>query len=113
MILRGSSRFAFTLTRNLAAGAPTHASQMYGKNITTFLLLLAKKGQVELDLEDEIIRDTMITHGGNVVNERVCEALGIAPPAAESAPEPDATEPDEPPQDIYGVKKDSLGEKRP
>ncbi|HBO44155.1 MAG TPA: Re/Si-specific NAD(P)(+) transhydrogenase subunit alpha [Planctomycetaceae bacterium] len=89
---------------NLASGAATHASQMYGKNITTFLLLLAKKGRVELDLEDEIIRDTLITHGGHVVNERVCEALGIAPPAAKPAPEPVA---DEPPQDIYGVKKDN------
>jgi len=67
---------------NLPSDVPYHASQMYAKNITTFLLNLVKDGQISLDLEDEIVAETMVTHGGNVVHPRVCEALGIEPPTA-------------------------------
>ena len=72
---------------NLASGVPYHASQMYAKNITTFLLHLVDDGRLKLDLEDEITRETLISHGGDVVHPRVCEALGIEPPApAEPTP---------------------------
>ncbi|NQU21577.1 MAG: Re/Si-specific NAD(P)(+) transhydrogenase subunit alpha [Candidatus Nealsonbacteria bacterium] len=66
---------------NLPSEVPYHASQMFAKNITTFLLHLVDDGTVKLDLEDEIVRDTLMTLGGKVVNPRVCELLGIEPPA--------------------------------
>ena len=69
---------------NLPSEVPFHASQMYAKNIVTFLQHLLDDGQVKLDLEDEITRETLVTHEGRVVQPRVCEALGIEPPADES-----------------------------
>jgi len=66
---------------NLPSGVPYHASQMYAKNITTFLSHLIKDGRIELDMEDEITRETLICRGGNVVNPHVCELLGIEPPS--------------------------------
>lgn len=56
---------------NLPSEAPFHASQMYAKNIVTFLLNLVKEKQVQINLEDEIIRNTLISRDGKVVNERV------------------------------------------
>ena len=57
---------------NLPATVPYHASQMYAKNITTFLMHLAnKEGQMNWDLADEITRETLVTHHGEVVHERV------------------------------------------
>ena len=53
---------------NLPSEAPYHASQMYAKNIVTFLLNLVKEKQVQINLEDEIIRDTLISRDGQVVN---------------------------------------------
>lgn len=65
---------------NLPSEIPYHASQMYSKNITTFLVHLVKDGQIRFDLEDEIVRDMLVTRGGRVVEPRVCAALGIEPP---------------------------------
>jgi H+-translocating NAD(P) transhydrogenase subunit alpha len=62
---------------NLASTAPYHASQMYARNVTAFLLHLVKDGQVRMDLNDEIIRDTLLTRGGEVVNARVREFLAL------------------------------------
>jgi proton-translocating NAD(P)+ transhydrogenase subunit alpha len=62
---------------NLPSTVPYHASQMYAKNITTFLLHLVKDGAVTLDPNDEITRDTLIAKGGEVVNARVRQALGL------------------------------------
>jgi NAD(P) transhydrogenase subunit alpha len=62
---------------NLPSAVPYHASQMYAKNITTFLLHLVKDGAVKLDPADEITRDTLIAQGGEVVNARVRQALGL------------------------------------
>src|SRR5580692_6730487 len=56
---------------NLATSVPYHASQMYARNLTTFLLYMVKDGKLQLNLQDEIIRETMITNGGEVVNARV------------------------------------------
>jgi len=61
---------------NLASTVPYHASQMYARNLTAFFLHLAKSGAVELNLEDEITRETLLTRGGEVVHPRVREALG-------------------------------------
>ncbi len=63
---------------NLPSTVPYHASQMYAKNITTFLLHLVKEGAVQLDMSDEITRDTLITRDGEIVNLRVRQALGLA-----------------------------------
>ena len=63
---------------NLPSTVPYHASQMYAKNVTTFLLHLAKNGTVTLDPNDEITRDTLIAKGGEVVNVRVRQALGLS-----------------------------------
>jgi NAD(P) transhydrogenase subunit alpha len=62
---------------NLPSTVPYHASQMYAKNVTTFLLHLAKDGVVQLDPNDEITRETLIAQSGEVVNARVRQALGL------------------------------------
>ena len=67
---------------NLPSAVPYHACQMYAKNITTFLLHLVKDGTVRIDTTDEITRDTLVAHGGEVVNPRVRAALGLPELAA-------------------------------
>ena len=62
---------------NLAATVPYHASQMYARNVSAFLLHLAKEGKVQLSLNDEIIRETLVTHEGEVVNARVREFFSL------------------------------------
>jgi proton-translocating NAD(P)+ transhydrogenase subunit alpha len=66
---------------NLAAGVPYHASMMYAKNITAFLTNLIKEQKVNLNLEDEIVRETLLTRGGEIVQPRVREYFGMAAPA--------------------------------
>jgi NAD(P) transhydrogenase subunit alpha len=63
---------------NLPSAIPYHASQMYSKNIATYLLHLVKDGNLNLDMEDEIARDTLVTQGGEIVHPRVREILGLA-----------------------------------
>ena len=58
---------------NLASRVPYHASQMYARNITAFLLHVVKDGKLQLNLEDEIIRSTLVTRNGEIVNPRVRE----------------------------------------
>jgi len=58
---------------NFASSVPYHASQMYARNITTYLAYMVKDGKLQLNLQDEIIRETLITSGGEVVNARVRE----------------------------------------
>jgi len=58
---------------NLASSVPYHASQMYARNLTTYLTYMVKDGKLQWNLEDEIARETLITHGGEVVNARVRE----------------------------------------
>jgi NAD(P) transhydrogenase subunit alpha len=54
---------------NVPATMPVHASQMYSRNVQAFLGLLVKEGALELDFEDEIVRDTCVAHGGKVTKE--------------------------------------------
>ncbi len=61
---------------NLASDAPTHASQMFSGNVTSLLQHIVKKGQLDLNREDEIIRETIAAQGGQVTNTRIREALG-------------------------------------
>ncbi|MBN1490384.1 MAG: Re/Si-specific NAD(P)(+) transhydrogenase subunit alpha [Phycisphaerae bacterium] len=67
---------------NLPASVPYHASQMYAKNISTFLLSLIKDGQLHLDLEDEVTAGTLVIRDGLIVHPRVREVLGLAEPAS-------------------------------
>jgi len=69
---------------NVASGGPYHASQKNARNTTAFLLHLFKDQKLQLNLEDEIVRETLVTHGGEVVNPRVREFFGLATPAVES-----------------------------
>jgi len=58
---------------NLASSVPYHASQMYSRNVANFLIYQVKDGKLQPNLQDEIIRETMVTHGGEIVNARVRE----------------------------------------
>lgn len=62
---------------NLATGMPYHASQMYARNLTAFLLHLVKDGKLQLNLEDEIVRETLLTKDGEVINARVREFFSL------------------------------------
>jgi NAD(P) transhydrogenase subunit alpha len=70
---------------NIPATVPYHASQMYGKNVTTFLLNMVKEGKLELDAGDEVVEESMVARNGEITNSRVREAFGMAPLAAETA----------------------------
>ncbi|MGD0383387.1 MAG: Re/Si-specific NAD(P)(+) transhydrogenase subunit alpha [Thermoguttaceae bacterium] len=60
---------------NLPSDVPTHASLMYSKNICNFLTYIVKDDKVVFNLDDEIIRDTLITRDGQVVNPRIKQLL--------------------------------------
>src|SRR5690348_1960686 len=70
-------------TINLASTVPYHASQMYARNISTYLRHVFKEGKPEIDLGDEITRETLITRGGEIVHGRVREFFSLP---ARSAP---------------------------
>jgi len=63
---------------NLPSTIPYHASHMYSRNISAFLQLLVKNGELNLDFEDPIIREALVVHNKEVVNSRVRELLGLA-----------------------------------
>ncbi len=69
---------------NLASTVPYHASQMYARNPTAFLLNLVKDGNLQFNEADEIHRETLLTRNGEIVNARVLEYLGLQALAAES-----------------------------
>ena len=58
---------------NVAASVPYHASQMYARNLTSYLTYMVKDGKLQMNLQDEITRETLITNGGEIVNARVRE----------------------------------------
>jgi NAD(P) transhydrogenase subunit alpha len=60
-------------TFNFATTVPYHASQMYARNLATFIPHLLNEGKLVLDLEDEITRETLITRDGDIVNPRARE----------------------------------------
>jgi NAD(P) transhydrogenase subunit alpha len=70
-------------TVNLASSVPYHASQMYAKNLTNFLLHLVKDANMQMNLQDEITRSTLLTYQGEVVNPRVREFFKLPALAAE------------------------------
>ena len=64
---------------NLPATIPYHASQMFDKNVTTFVQHIFKKGELKVDRKDEIVQGTLVTQGGQVVHAWVREKLGLPP----------------------------------
>jgi len=64
---------------NLPATVPSDASQMYAKNVSSFLLHLVRDGEIHIDLDDPIHRETLVARDGEVVQARVREALGLSP----------------------------------
>ena len=62
---------------NLASTVPYHASQLYARNITAFLLHLIKEGKLQLNMDDQIVRDTVVTRAGEVVNSRLREFYSL------------------------------------
>jgi NAD(P) transhydrogenase subunit alpha len=61
---------------NLAATVPYHASQLFSRNMTSFLQLLGKDGQLNIDMKDDVVGPSCVTHQGQVVNARVAALLG-------------------------------------
>lgn len=64
---------------NLASTIPVHASEMFSRNISTFLMPIIRSGVVVIDTSDEIIRETLVARGGEVVHERVRALLNPQP----------------------------------
>jgi NAD(P) transhydrogenase subunit alpha len=60
---------------NLTATVPVHASQLYSRNITSFLSLLVKDGQLQIDMNDDVVGPSCVTHDGQIVNQRVAASL--------------------------------------
>jgi NAD(P) transhydrogenase subunit alpha len=69
---------------NLPSTIPYHASQMYARNVTAFVKHLIRDGSLIVDMDDEITRETLVTHQGKVVHPRV------RPLSAQEQPETDA-----------------------
>ena len=72
-------------TTNLPSTMPYHASQMYSRNVASLLgLMLAKDGTLNVDMNDDVVKGTVITKNGEVVHEATKKALdvgGLRPPA--------------------------------
>jgi NAD(P) transhydrogenase subunit alpha len=62
---------------NLASTVPYHASQMYARNVTAFLLHLFREGKLHADPDDEIARETLVARGGEIVNARLREFYSL------------------------------------
>ena len=69
---------------NLASTVPYHASQMYAKNVATFLLYMIKDGKLQINPQDEIVRETLLTQGGEIVSARLREIYKLPALAAKS-----------------------------
>jgi NAD(P) transhydrogenase subunit alpha len=67
---------------NLASTVPYHASHMYARNLSSFLLHLVKEGKLQWDEEDEIVNETLLTREGEVVNPRVRKFFSLPALAA-------------------------------
>jgi NAD(P) transhydrogenase subunit alpha len=63
---------------NLPAEVPVHASQLYARNILNFLSLIVKKGELSVDLADEVLAGACVAHNGTPVNPRVAKLLEVA-----------------------------------
>lgn len=67
---------------NLPSTVPTHASQMLSKNMLTLVQYLVKDGSLALNFEDDIIASACVTHGQEILNQRVKDLLNVEVVAA-------------------------------
>jgi H+-translocating NAD(P) transhydrogenase subunit alpha len=81
---------------NLSSEVPLHASQMLARNLTNFLKLITRDGRFHLNLDDEVVRETLAAYRGEVLSAKVRELLGLAPLKTPS--------PDSPPVDHLATK---------
>lgn len=79
---------------NLPAEVPGHASQMFSNNVTKFLLNMVSDGQLKLNLDDEIVHDTLVCRDGEVVHDRIREILDMEPLTVAVAASPDTASAD-------------------
>jgi NAD(P) transhydrogenase subunit alpha len=63
---------------NLPSMLPYHASQMFSANVAALVQYLVRDGRLSLNLDDEIVRETLVTHEGKVVHPRVVDLLGAS-----------------------------------
>lgn len=63
---------------NLAATVAVDASKLYGRNVINFLGLIVKKGEMHVDLGDEVLAGACVAHDGSPVNSRVAKLLEAA-----------------------------------
>ena len=63
---------------NLAATVPVHASQLYSRNVTAFLSLIIKDGELSIDMNDDVVGPSCVTYEGKIANSRVAAALNGA-----------------------------------
>jgi NAD(P) transhydrogenase subunit alpha len=75
---------------NIASDIPYHASQMYAKNASNFLLNMLKDGEVKVDTDDEIVAGSLVTQGGEIVNPAIRKVMGL-----EALPEPEPEQKEE------------------
>ena len=61
---------------NLAATVPVHASQLYSRNVAAFLSPIIKEGEINLDMTDDVVGPSCVTHEGRWVNSRVAALVG-------------------------------------
>jgi len=61
---------------NLPATVPVHASQLYSRNVTAFLNLLIKDGELVIDMNDDVVGPSCVTYQGQWINQRVAAAVG-------------------------------------
>jgi NAD(P) transhydrogenase subunit alpha len=64
---------------NIASSMPIHASQLFSKNVASFLALLVRDGKLNLNFDDEILRSACVTHAGEIRHAPTREAVGAAP----------------------------------
>jgi NAD(P) transhydrogenase subunit alpha len=60
---------------NLPATVPTHASELYSKNVLNLLGLFTKDGEVLRDFKDEVVAGCLLTHGGEIKHTATAEVL--------------------------------------
>jgi H+-translocating NAD(P) transhydrogenase subunit alpha len=63
---------------NLPSTVPVHASQLYSRNVTSFLNLLIEDGELHINLDDDVVGPSCVTHQGQFVNQRVAALLETA-----------------------------------
>jgi NAD(P) transhydrogenase subunit alpha len=61
---------------NVPATVPFHSSQLYSRNLTSFLALIVDKGALKIDMQDEILKGACVAFQGGSVHPKVAAALG-------------------------------------